>query len=52
LARAGKIQGIAKKQPEQLRLVLLPAGGVARSLRFAGDLRLTSALPAAKIPAQ
>ena len=34
-------------EPEQLRLVLLPAGCVARSLQIAADMRLASASPRA-----
>jgi hypothetical protein len=43
--------GITKKEHEQFWLVLLAAGGVARSLQIALDMRLARALPAAKTPA-
>jgi hypothetical protein len=43
--------GVWKKYLYQVRLVLLPAGCVARSLQIHTDMRLACALPAAKIPA-
>jgi hypothetical protein len=46
-----KVLGVTKKQHEQFWLVLLAAGGVARSLQIALDMRLARALPAAKTPA-
>ena len=43
--------GVWKNYLYQVWLVLLPAGGVARSLQILADMRLARALPAAKIPA-